>query len=86
MRKHPRTFGELVRATRKALPEPLTQEGLGERLKVGQPAISAWEAGDTYPEMDKLEDLAQVLELDLGELVRMIAAERRAARPAAAVG
>jgi transcriptional regulator with XRE-family HTH domain len=82
------TFGETIKAARLALEPPILQEPLAKALGLKQPAISAWESGTAYPEMDKLEELADLLALDLEDLARQIAAERRAKRPVetAAVG
>lgn len=85
MTDRPRTFAETIRAARLALDPPLLQEPLAERLGLKQPAVSAWESGKAYPEMDKLEELAGILGLELGELAGLIAAERRAVREATAV-
>lgn len=63
-----KTFGDLVRDGR--VKAGISQRALGERLGgLGQSTISAWECGNARPELDSLVDLADILHLDLEQLV-----------------
>lgn len=46
------SFGENLQRIRKT--NQLSQEGLAEMLGVSRQAVSKWELGDGYPEVDKL--------------------------------
>lgn len=48
----------------------MTQEGLAELLKVSRQAISKWESGQSYPEMEKLIMLSELYGVTLDSLVR----------------
>lgn len=48
----------------------MTQEHLAMLLGVTRQAVSKWEAGQAYPEMEKLIRLSEIFEVDLDELVR----------------
>lgn len=48
----------------------MTQEQLAMLMGVSRQAISKWESGRAYPEMDKLVRLCGIFECDLDELVR----------------
>lgn len=48
----------------------MTQEQLAMLMGVSRQAISKWESGRAYPEMDKLVRLCGIFECDLNELVR----------------
>lgn len=74
MTNHPRRFGAVVREAREAL--EVTQVDLAARLGVKQPAVSAWEGSKAFPTPGSLVKLADELSLELGELVRLIAAEQ----------
>lgn len=47
----------------------LTQEKLAELLNVSRQAVSKWESGQGYPEVDKLVKLSEILEVSLDELM-----------------
>ncbi|MHB1314357.1 MAG: helix-turn-helix domain-containing protein [Christensenellales bacterium] len=47
----------------------MTQEQLAERLDVSRQAVSKWESGQSYPEMDKLIQLCELFDCDLNTLV-----------------
>ena len=47
----------------------LTQEKLAELLNVSRQAISKWESGQGYPEIDKLVKLSEIFEVSLDELM-----------------
>ncbi|MCL2580606.1 MAG: helix-turn-helix domain-containing protein [Oscillospiraceae bacterium] len=48
----------------------LSQEMLAERLDVSRQAVSKWESGQAYPEMDKLLSLCNIFNVSLDDLVR----------------
>ena len=48
----------------------LSQEMLAEKLDVSRQAVSKWESGQTYPEMDKLIALCELFQISLDHLVR----------------
>lgn len=79
-----RSLGSVLRDARVAA--GLTQTTIAERLRVKQPSVSAWETGEAFPSPAALVDLADMpeLDLDLADLVRLIA-EEQDGRPAAAV-
>lgn len=47
----------------------LSQEQLAERLGVSRQAVSKWESGQAYPEMDKVIQLAKMFNLNMDELI-----------------
>ncbi len=47
----------------------LSQEQLAEELKVSRQAISKWESGNTYPEMDKILQICNRFNLDINDLL-----------------
>ena len=53
-----------IRTTKK-----ITQDALAEKLHVTRQAISNWENDKTKPDIESLEMLAQVLEVDIEELI-----------------
>ena len=48
----------------------LSQEQLAEKLDVSRQAVSKWENGTSYPEMDKLLILCDIFSLNMDELVK----------------
>ena len=60
-------FGENLQAIRKK--NHLSQEALAEMLGVSRQAVSKWELGDGYPEVDKLLTLAKTLNVSLDGLL-----------------
>lgn len=60
-------FGEKLRLVRKE--RGITQEELAEQLQVSRQAISKWEAGTGYPEVDKLRTISKVLDISLDGLM-----------------
>lgn len=64
----PKTFGPFLRETRKR--RGLTQEQLAERLRVSGAAVSKWENGRCLPDLSKIGDLADVLDLSVLELMK----------------
>lgn len=59
--------GKFIAAMRKYL--GLTQETLGEKLGVTNKTISRWETGVYIPDIDKLQELASILEVSVNELL-----------------
>lgn len=61
-------FNEKLLQIRKRL--GLSQEELGAELKVSRQTISKWEAGQSYPDFEKLVLLSDYFGMTLDELVR----------------
>lgn len=62
-----KAFGLFLAETRKA--EGLTQSALAERLHVTDKAVSRWERGLGFPDINTLEPLAEALGLTLSQLM-----------------
>lgn len=60
-------MGEIIRNRRKAI--KMSQEELAKALGVTQGNVSQWENGDSMPRINKLEKLAEVLGIDVKELL-----------------
>ncbi len=60
-------FGENLQAIRRK--NQLSQEGLAEMLGVSRQAVSKWELGEGYPEVDKLLLLSKKLNISLDSLL-----------------
>lgn len=60
-------FGEYLYNQRKKV--GLTQEELGRRLKVTNKAVSKWETGETFPDIQLLAPLAKELNVTVDELL-----------------
>lgn len=61
------SFGENLQKLRKK--NQLSQEGLAEMLGVSRQAVSKWELGEGYPEVDKLLILSKKLNVSLDSLL-----------------
>lgn len=61
------SFGENLQAIRKK--NQLSQERLAEMLGVSRQAVSKWELGEGYPEVDKLLILSKRLNISLDSLL-----------------
>lgn len=61
------SFGEKLQMIRKK--NQLSQEGLAEMLGVSRQAVSKWELGEGYPEVDKLLILSKKLNVSLDSLL-----------------
>ena len=61
------SFGENLQLLRKK--NQLSQEGLAEMLGVSRQAVSKWELGEGYPEVDKLLLLSKKLNVSLDSLL-----------------
>ena len=75
------SFGENLQLLRKK--NQLSQEGLAEMLGVSRQAVSKWELGEGYPEVDKLLLLSKKLNVSLdsllgGENTRVVSGEGKA--------
>ena len=72
------TIGENIRRFRKK--NDLTQEALADRLGVTYQSISRWENGTTYPDLELIPAIAEVLAITADELLGMpqIEKEKRA--------
>lgn len=75
------SFGENLQLIRKK--NQLSQEGLAEMLGVSRQAVSKWELGEGYPEVDKLLLLSKKLNVSLdsllgGENTRAVSKEGKA--------
>lgn len=60
-------FGSFIASQRKAM--GLTQKELADKLMVTDKAVSRWENGHGYPDIETLEDLSTALGLSLLELM-----------------
>ena len=63
------TIGENIRNFRKK--NDLTQETLADRLGVTYQSISRWENGITYPDLELIPAIAEVLAVTVDELLGM---------------
>ena len=61
-------FSEKLQSLRKE--KGLSQEKLAELLSVSRQAVSKWESGQTYPEIEKLIVLSDLFEITLDDLLR----------------
>lgn len=48
----------------------LSQEGLAEKLNVSRQAVSKWESGQSFPELDKIIILSDIFSVTVDELVK----------------
>ncbi len=48
----------------------LTQEEIAERFDISRQAVSKWETGDAYPEMDKLVAICDFFQVSLDDLLQ----------------
>ena len=60
-------FGEKIQKLRSK--KNWTQEQLAERLYVSRTAISKWESGKGYPNIDSLKDIAKIFDKTIDELL-----------------
>lgn len=61
------SFANIVRASRERL--GLTQEELAIKLDVSRPAVGSWESGKAKPRLDKLTQLAELLNVKVSDLI-----------------
>lgn len=69
-------FGENLQFYRKQ--KNMTQEQLAEVLEVSRQTVSKWEAGTSYPEMEKILQLCDFFSCDMDTLLRKDAVELEA--------
>lgn len=62
------TFGERLRQRRKDL--KITQAKLAEMLCVSRSAVSNWEVGRNYPDLDILVSLSEILQASVDQLLK----------------
>lgn len=67
------SFGENIQFYRKR--ENMTQEQLADKLEVSRQTISKWEAGTSYPEMEKILQLCDLFSSSMDTLMRGNASE-----------
>ena len=60
-------FSEILKERRTSL--GITQEGLAKELNVSRSAISNWEIGRNYPDIQTLIDLSKILDVSLDFLL-----------------
>lgn len=73
-------FAEKMQTYRKQ--RGLSQEGLADLVGVSRQAVSKWESGQSYPEMDKMIALSELFHVSLDHLVKDAPDEAPAAEPA----
>lgn len=59
--------GRFIASQRKD--KSLTQKELAEKLNVTDKAVSKWETGKCYPDIETIEKLADVLEVSINEIL-----------------
>lgn len=64
------TLGQYIAARRKSL--FLTQEELAEKMLVSKSAIAKWETDGGIPDRDNLYKLAEIFDVSINELHRII--------------
>ena len=62
------SLGENLQFLRKR--DNITQEQLAEALEVSRQSVSKWESDTSYPEMDKLLQLADFFHCSLDDMVK----------------
>lgn len=67
-------FGENLQFYRKR--KNMTQEQLADKLEVSRQTVSKWEAGASYPEMEKILQLCDVFSCSMDTLMRENASEQ----------
>lgn len=74
------------RIRQKRVEQNISQEYLAEKLGVSRQSISKWENGQSDPSTKKLAQLAQILQMDVSELIQASAKEKLQADPGFLVG
>ena len=67
-------FGENLQFYRKR--KNMTQEQLADQLEVSRQTVSKWEAGASYPEMEKILQLCDLFSCSMDTLLRENASEQ----------
>lgn len=68
------TIGENIRKFRKK--NDLTQEEFADRLGVTYQSVSRWENGTTYPDLELLPALSEILSVTVDKLIGMPRVEK----------
>lgn len=61
------TFGKTIK--KKRLELGLTQKGLADKLFITDKAVSKWERGISFPDLEKLEQISKILDIPLSVLL-----------------
>ena len=61
------SIGDIIRKHRKL--KNFTQEELGNKLFVSKQAISKWENGRSFPDLETTQKLIEILEIDSSEIL-----------------
>lgn len=69
-RKKSMNLGEFITLRRKHM--RLTQEQLAEKIHVSKSAIAKWETNGGIPERDNLKKLAEIIQVSVEDLYRII--------------
>ena len=64
----PKVFGTFIAKRRKE--KNMTQADLAEKLNVTDKAVSRWERGIGFPDINTIEPLASALEISVPELMK----------------
>jgi len=75
MEKNDMTLGEFIAKRRKYM--RFTQEKLAEELHVSKSAIAKWETNGGIPDRDNLKNLAEILNVRVDDLHRIIECKNR---------
>ena len=79
MERQKMSLGEFIAKRRKQM--LMTQEILAERMHVSKSAVAKWETDGGIPDRDNLKNLADVLEIKVDDLHRIISGEDKYAKP-----
>ncbi|MBQ7809916.1 MAG: helix-turn-helix transcriptional regulator [Clostridia bacterium] len=60
------TMSNIIKEKRNAL--GITQKELAEKLSISDKTVSRWESGNQFPDAILLPDLAEALDISIGEL------------------
>ncbi|RCX22706.1 DNA-binding XRE family transcriptional regulator [Fontibacillus phaseoli] len=72
-------FADKLQSYRKQ--KGLSQENLAEVVGVSRQAVSKWESGQSYPEMDKMIAISELFHVTVDHLVKDTPSDNREARP-----
>ncbi|MBP3691630.1 MAG: helix-turn-helix transcriptional regulator, partial [Clostridia bacterium] len=64
-----KSIGTLISKLRKK--HGMTQSQLAEKLNISDKAVSRWENGNTYPDIELLPVIANILKITMDELMGM---------------
>ena len=68
-----KNMGSKIAGKRKDL--GLTQQDLADKLSVTRQTVSRWEAGAVMPDIEKITDIASLLDVSCDYLLRAVAAD-----------